>query len=301
MQTPSQFFKPNSKFLTRIFFFVLLSISVMVADTRFNALSEVRQAIATVIFPLQKLAYFPFFLREKIEQYVSDFRLVEEIDHLRREYLGSRYDSFRLRALISENERLRALLGAAKQTEVQTVLTEILYVPRDPFSRKVTVSKGSSDGIRAGQIVMDDLGVIGQVTRTYPWTAEVTLITDKNHLVPVQIERNSLRTVISGTGRNGELELRFLSISTDIREGDLLITSGIGGVYPPGLPVGRVTHIEYDRSHKFARIICTPVAGVDRHRQVLVLIGLPLPVPEISDDPELHAPQTKRKIQNQEL
>lgn len=301
MQTPPQFFKPNSKSLTRIFFFVLLSISVMVADTRFNALSEVRQAIATVIFPLQKLAYFPFSLREKIEQYVSDFRLIEEIDHLRREYLSSRYDFFRLRTLISENERLRALLGAAKQTEVQTVLTEILYVPRDPFSRKVTVGKGSSNGIKAGQIVMDDLGVIGQVTRTYPWTAEVTLITDKNHLVPVQIERNSLRTVISGTGRNGELELRFLSISTDIREGDLLITSGIGGVYPPGLPVGRVTHIEYDRSHKFARIICTPVAGVDRHRQVLVLVGLPLPVPEISDDPELHAPQTKRKIQNQEL
>lgn len=301
MQTPPQFFKPNSKSLTRIFFFVLLSISVMVADTRFNALSEVRQAIATVIFPLQKLAYFPFSLRERIEQYVSDFRLIEEIDHLRREYLSSRYDFFRLRALISENERLRALLGAAKQTEVQTVLTEILYVPRDPFSRKVTVGKGSSSGIKAGQIVMDDLGVIGQVTRTYPWTAEVALITDKNHLVPVQIERNSLRTVISGTGRNGELELRFLSISTDIREGDLLITSGIGGVYPPGLPVGRVTHIEYDRSHKFARIICTPVAGVDRHRQVLVLVGLPLPVPEISDDPELHAPQTKRKIQNQEL
>ncbi len=301
MQTPPQFFKPNSKSLTRIFFFVLLSISVMVADTRFNALSEVRQAIATVIFPLQKLAYFPFSLRERIEQYVSDFRLIEEIDHLRREYLSSRYDFFRLRTLISENERLRALLGAAKQTEVQTVLTEILYVPRDPFSRKVTVGKGSSNGIKAGQIVMDDLGVIGQVTRTYPWTAEVTLITDKNHLVPVQIERNSLRTVISGTGRNGELELRFLSISTDIREGDLLITSGIGGVYPPGLPVGRVTHIEYDRSHKFARIICTPVAGVDRHRQVLVLVGLPLPAPEISDDPELHAPQTKRKIQNQEL
>lgn len=301
MQTPPQFFKPNSNLLARIFFFVLLSVFVMVADTRFNALSEVRRVIAAVVFPLQKLSYFPFSLQEKIEQYILDFKRVEEIDHLRREYLSSRYDSFQLRTLTSENERLRALLGASRQTEIQTVLAEILYVPRDPFSRKVTVDKGSSNGIKAGQIVMDDLGVIGQVTRIYPWTAEITLITDKNHLVPVQIERNSLRTVISGTGRNGELELRFLSISTDIREGDLLITSGIGGVYPPGLPVGRVTHIEYDRSHKFARIICTPVAGVDRHRQVLILIGSPPPVPEISDSPEPHASQTKRKIQNQEL
>lgn len=301
MQTSPQFFKPGFSPLTRMFFFVLLSVFIMIADTRSSVLSEVRHAITIVIFPLQKLAYLPFSLQERVERYISDFKLIEEIDHLRHEYLSSRYDSFRLQALIDENERLRALLGAAKQTEIQTVLAEILYVPHDPFSRKITVGRGKSSGVKAGQIVIDDLGVIGQVTRIYPWTAEITLITDKNHLVPVQIERNSLRTVISGTGRNGELELRFLSISTDIREGDLLITSGIGGVYPPGLPVGRVTHIEYDRSHKFARIICTPVAGVDRHRQVLVLTGLPLPVPEIPDDSESNASQTKRKIQNQAL
>lgn len=301
MQTPSQFFKPISNPLARIFFFVLLSVFIMVADARFNAFTEIRHVIATAIFPLQKLSYFPFSLQEKIEQYISDFRLVGEIDLLRREYLSSRYDSFRLRALADENERLRALLGAAKQTAIQTTLAEILYVPRDPFSRKITVDRGNSNGVKAGQVVMDDHGVIGQVTRTYARTAEVTLITDKNHMVPVQIERNSLRTVISGTGKNGELELRFLSISADIREGDLLITSGIGGVYPPGLPVGRVTHIEYDRSHKFARIICTPVAGVDRHRQVLILIGSPSPIPEISDNSEPHASQTTQKIQNREL
>lgn len=273
----------------------------MIADARFDTLSEVRRVIATVIFPLQKAASFPFVLKEKIEQSVADFKLIEEIDDLRREHLNSRYDFFRLQALASENERLRALLGAAKQTEIQTVLAEILYMPRDPFSRKVTVDKGTLNGVKAGQVVMDELGVIGQVTQIYPWTSEITLITDKDHLVPVQIKRNSLRTVLSGTGGNSELELRFLSISTDIQQGDWLVTSGIGGVYPPGLPVGQVTHIEYDRSHKFARIICTPVAGVDRHKQVLILTGSPPLVSEVSGSSEPHAPQTKQKTQDQIL
>lgn len=297
MQTPPQFFKIGPSPLTRIFFFVLLSVSIMIADMRSDFVSEVRRVIGVVIFPLQKLAYLPFTLQEKVDQYISDFKLLEEIDHLRQEYLTSRHDFFRLRALISENEHLRALLGAAKQTELKTVLAEILYTPRDPFSRKITLGKGSLNGVQPGQVVIDNLGVIGQVTWVFPWTSEVTLITDKNHMVPVQIERNGLRTVISGVGKNSELELRFLSMNTDIREGDVLITSGIGGVYPPGLPVGRVAHIEYDRSHKFARIICTPVAGVDRHRQVLILIGSASD-PETSDNPESYAPQKSRQTKN---
>lgn len=297
MQTPPQFFKVGPSPLTRMFFFVLLSVFIMIADSRSDFIAEARRVIGVAISPLQKLAYLPFSLQEKVDQYISDFKLIEEIDHLRREYLTSRHDFFRLQALASENEHLRALLGAARQTEIQTVLAEILYTPRDPFSRKITLGKGSSNGVKPGQVVIDDLGVIGQVTQVFPWTSEVTLITDKNHMVPVQIDRNGLRTVISGAGKNSELELRFLSINTDIREGDLLTTSGIGGVYPPGLPVGRVAHIEYDRSHKFARIICVPVAGVDRHRQVLILIGS-VPTPEISDNPESYAPQKNRQTKN---
>lgn len=297
MQTSPQFFKAGPSPLARLFFFVLLSIFIMVADSRSDFVSEARRIIGTVIFPLQKLVYLPFSLQERVGQYVADFKLVEEIDHLRREYLNSRHDFFRLQALASENEHLRALLGAAKRAEMQTILSEILYTPRDPFSRKITLDKGSSKGIRPGQVVIDDLGVIGQVTQVFPWTSEVTLITDKNHMIPVQIDRNSLKTVVSGAGKNSELELRFLSVNTDIQEGDLLTTSGIGGVYPPGLPVGRVTHIEYDRSHKFARIICAPVAGVDRHRQVLVLVDS-ASAPETSGRPESHAPQKNRQTRN---
>lgn len=297
MQTPPQFFKAGPSPLTRLFFFVLLSIFIMIADSRSDFIADVRRGIGIVISPLQKLAYLPFSLQEKVDQYISDFKLIKEIDYLRRQYLTTRHDFFRLQTLASENEHLRALLGAAKQTEIQTILAEILYIPRDPFSRKITLGKGSSNGIKPGQVVIDDLGVIGQVTRVLPGTSEVTLITDKNHMVPVQIDRNGLRTVISGAGKNSELELRFLSINTDIREGDLLTTSGIGGVYPPGLPVGRVAHIEYDRSHKFARIICVPVAGVDRHRQVLILIDS-VPAPEISDNTESYVPQKNRQTKN---
>lgn len=299
MQTPPRFFKTGPSPLTRLFFFTLLSIFIMIADNRSNLVSEIRRAIGVIIFPLQKLAYMPFSLQHQAEQYISDLKLIEEIDHLRQEYLNSRHKLFQLQALTVENQHLRALLGAARQTEIRTVLAEILYTPRDPFNRKITIDKGSSSGIRAGQVVIDDLGVIGQITQVYPWTSEITLITDKDHSVPVQIARNGLRTVISGAGRNSELELRFLSINTDIRQEDLLVTSGIGGVYPPGLPVGHVSHIKYDRSREFALITCTPVAGVDRHRQVLILIGSSA-VSETSDNPDSHAPQTNRQVQNHE-
>jgi rod shape-determining protein MreC len=298
MQTPPRFFRLGPSTLARLFFFILLSIFIMIADNRSNLVSEVRRAIWTVIYPLQKLAHAPFLLQNRLERYISDFALIKEIDLLRREYLTSRHKLFQLQALAAENRQLRALLGAAQQNEIQVVLAEILYTPRDPFNRKITLNKGNSSGVKEGQVVMDDLGVIGQITKVYPRMSEVTLITDKDHSVPVQIARNALRTVISGAGRNSELELRFLSINADVQEGDLLVTSGIGGVYPPGLPVGRITHIEYDRSREFARIICAPVAGVDRHRQVLILLASPSATPEKLEDPDTDANQTQQQIQN---
>ncbi|HNS57582.1 MAG TPA: rod shape-determining protein MreC, partial [Nitrosomonas europaea] len=129
MHTPPQFFKVGPSPLTRMFFFVLLSVFIMIADSRSDFIAEARRVIGVAISPLQKLAYLPFSLQEKVDQYISDFKLIEEIDHLRREYLTSRHDFFRLQALASENEHLRALLGAARQTEIQTVLAEILYTP----------------------------------------------------------------------------------------------------------------------------------------------------------------------------
>jgi rod shape-determining protein MreC len=123
--------------------------------------------------------------------------------------------------------------------------------------------------------VIDDSGIVGQVTRVYPWTSEVTLITDKNHSVPVQVLRNGLRTVVFGSGDTSELALRYMPVSSDIQNGDVLVTSGIDGTYPPGLPVARVIHVERDPAYPFARILCSPIAGVEKRRQLLILSTIP--------------------------
>ena len=150
-----------------------------------------------------------------------------------------------------------------------------MYTERDIFKRKLFLDKGAQANVLAGQVVMDDSGVVGQVTRTYPWLSEVTLVTDKDHAVPVQVLRSGLRAVVFGSGDTSKLALRYMPTSADIQEGDVLVTSGIDGTYPPGLPVAKVSSIERDPAYPFSRILCTPVAGVDRMRQLLILSGLP--------------------------
>ncbi|SDH54793.1 rod shape-determining protein MreC [Nitrosomonas sp. Nm132] len=295
METVPQFFRAGPSPQVRLFFFVLLSILLMVMDTRFNSFSEIRQTVGMIIYPLQRLAHIPTALYDQAGELINDFRLTKEIASLRQQYFFNQQKLFRLQMLEEENAQLRALLGAARQTEAKAIMAEILYVPRDPFNRKVTLNKGSFSEIEAGQVVVDNLGVIGQITQVHPWLSEVTLITDKDHAVPVQVARNGLRSIVSGAGKNNELELRYLSVNADIQKGDLLITSGIGGVYPPGLPVARVENIEHDRSRGFAHIKCTPIAGVNRSRQVLIL-SLSSPAPkQPEEEPRSAAPQEKQR------
>jgi len=149
----------------------------------------------------------------------------------------------------------------------------VLYAARDPFSRKIVIDRGSQQDVRPGQPVVDDRGLVGQVTRAYPWLSEVTLVTDKGQFVPVQNVRNGLRAVLSGTGSDGTLELRFIPLNADYQNGDQLVTSGIDGVYPPGLPVARVTNIERAADQIFARITGVPLAGVANHAHLLVVSG----------------------------
>ena len=279
MESVPQFFRTGPSPQARLFFFSLLSIFLMIADLRFESLHKVRQAIGAVLYPLQKIALAPTSLYDQVETLIADLRLTKEINYLRQQYFLFQQQLSRLQILEEENTHLRRLLSAAKQTEVKSIMAEILYIPRDPFRRRIILNRGSSDGIEAGQVVVDDLGVIGQITQIFPWSAEVTLITDKNHAVPIQVARNGLRSVISGIGSNNELELRYLPINADIQVNDLLVTSGIGGIYPPGLPVARIEKIEHDRSYNFSRITCIPIAGVERNRHVLIL-SMPLSEPE---------------------
>lgn len=275
METAPQFFRHGPGPFARLFVFALLSCLLIAEDVRFQYFPQLRQAIGVIIFPLQKIAYIPANIYDQVEEFIASFYLLEENIKLRLLYLENREQLLKLHSLEAENIHLRQLLGAVQRietkTRTKTVLAEILYTPRDPFNHKITLNKGSQHHIQLGQAVIDDKGIVGQVTQLYPWSSEVTLLTDKDHSVPVQVVRNSLRSVVSGTGKNNQLELRYLSVNTDIQQGDLLVTSGIGGVYPPGIPVATVLRIERDPTGDFAQIISTPIAGVDRNRQVLIL------------------------------
>lgn len=275
MKAAPQFFRHGPGPLARLFVFVVLSCLLIAEDLRFKHFPELRQTIGVAIFPLQKIAYMPIHIYDQIEELIASLYLVEENIKLKQQYMEDREQLLKLHALQAENAQLRQLLGAVQHieanTEAKAVLAEILYTPRDPFNHKITLNKGSYHNIQLGQAVIDDKGIVGQITQLYPWSSEVTLLTDKNHSVPVQVLRNNLRSVVSGMGKNDELELRYLSVNIDIQPGDLLVTSGIGGVYPPGIPVATVLRIERDPADDFAQIISSPIAGVDRNRQVLIL------------------------------
>src|SRR6185312_3469846 len=155
--------------------------------------------------------------------------------------------------------------------KLEVTPAEVLYNARDPYARKVVIDRGTNQGVRAGSPVIDESGVIGQVTRTYGPIAEVTLVTDKDQAIPVQVVRNGLRAVAFGSGSSGMLELRFMAANAEIQNGDRLVTSGIDGIYPAGLPVATVARVERDAAYTFARIVCRPAAGVESGAYVLVL------------------------------
>ena len=285
MEMAPQFFRHGPSLLARLVFFVLLSLLLMATDARFKYLPEIRQAFAIIIYPLQNLANAPSAVYDAISEFFASQHLTVENEDLKQQHLIDHGQLQRLRALEAENAQLRKLLETAQRLESKAVMAEILHVPRDPFNRKVILDKGSQSGVQPGQVVVDDVGVVGQVTRNYPWLSEVTLITDKDHSVPVQVVRNGLRSVVSGTGKDGTLELRYVAVNTDIEEGDMLVTSGIDGVYPPGLPVAVVSKIERNPTYVFAQVTCTPAAGVGHYRQLLIL-SLPTPVTETKNPAE---------------
>ncbi|GAB2180887.1 rod shape-determining protein MreC [Denitratisoma sp. agr-D3] len=283
--SPPPFFKRGPAPLAQLAFFTTLSILCLIADLRFHTLEWLRLGVATVSLPLQKLAYLPVEAGEDMSKYLTRMSVLqEENDVLHRRQLSTAAQMLRQQHLEDENKRLRALLDMEERQPVSGQVAEILYAARDPFARRVIINKGLQSQIEPGQVVIDDLGVIGQVTRSFPLTAEVTLLTDKNQAIPIQVQRNGLRAVLAGAGA-GMLELRFLASNAEVQPGDVLVTSGLDGVYLPGLPVAKVARIDRNNEFAFARIICEPLAGVEKHGEVLVLSprsGLP-PQP---DDPE---------------
>jgi rod shape-determining protein MreC len=266
------FFRTGPTPLARLLIFSALSLALLVTDAHFNYLAPLRQIAAVILYPLQRIALAPASIARRVNDFfVTHSSLRAENARLTQEHFFAAGLLQELKALRAENTHLRALVGARKHFELSATAAEVVYAARDPFSRRIIVDKGGRDDVNAGQPVVDDRGLVGQVTRVYPWLSEVTLITDKTHFVPVQNLRNGLRAVLSGTGRDGALELRFIPLNADHENGDELVTSGIDGIYPPGLPVARVSHVERNATQLFARIICTPLAGVSSHTQLLLL------------------------------
>ena len=294
--TPPPFFQRGPGLLARLSFFALLSLVLLYADARFHYMEGMRKAVGVVLYPLQRIVDVPGELVSGISSFfVSQSYLQLENERLARENFLNAGLLQTQQEVIAENRYLRQLLDMKARVGPTSTAAEILYFGRDPFSRKVIIDKGSSHKVVEGAAVIDDTGLIGQVSRTFPWTAEVALITDREQTVPVQVVRNGLRAAIFGTGYDGALDLRFMPVNAEIEDGDVLVTSGIDGVYPQGLPVAQVAHVERNAAQLFARITCTPLAGVANHTHVLIVSGNRELPPQPAEEPKSPRPRKSRK------
>lgn len=270
--SPPPFFQRGPNLVTRLILFSLLALVLLFADARFRYMEDIRGVVGAILYPLQELADVPASIGSRIAQYfVLQSTLQRDNARLTQEAFVNAGLLQKQEALVIENDNLRELLKLRPRFEPSAQVAEILYRARDPFVRKIVVDKGATDGVKAGAPVIDASGLVGQVHRVYPWASEVALISDREQAIPVQVVRNGLRAVIFGLGYDGALEVRFMPVNADIEKGDLLVTSGIGGVYPSGLPVAFVDSIERNAAYAFARITCRPASGVGSHRQVMVL------------------------------
>lgn len=270
--SPPPLFKQGAPARVKVVFFSFVAIMLLVIDARLQSLNLLRQAVGSVLYPLQMLAVVPRDMAHGAGEYFARVAALEsENAALKRNQLQQSLGLQQGQQLRDENAQLRKLLAASATVPVKSVLADILYDARDSFTRRVILNRGLRHGVALGQPVIDDLGVLGQVTRVFPLTSEVTLLTDKDQAIPVQVQRNGLRSVVYGKGQVGNLELRVPS-NADIKSGDLLVTSGIDGIYPPGLQVARAALVENTGTTTFERIVCVPIAGLDRHKEVLVLL-----------------------------
>lgn len=265
-----RFFRQGPRPLTRALVCGALSLGLMIADARFQLLENTRESAAVALYPLQWMINAPLAAGLRLAEFVTAQAELERDNHaLRNQQITLAARLQRLSALESENAELRQLAGLREVQGGSPRFVEILSLSRDPFSRQLVIDQGTQAGIIAGQPVIDAHGLLGQVTRVAPLTSEVTLITEKGTIVPIQVARNGIRGLLYGDGNR--VELRYLPLNADVKEGDLLVTSGLGGVFPAGLNVARVSLVERDAGRTFATIQSEPVGLVDRGRFALVL------------------------------
>ncbi len=271
--SPPAFFKQGPSAVSKLLFFSALSVLLMVADARFGVTQPLRATLSVALYPVQWLAMRPQALAEYSGDYMQarDVAQASERD-AREQLLVQARRSGQVEQLALENKQLRELLDLSKRLESKGIAAEVLYDAADPYTRKLIINKGLMDGIKASSPVMDEHGILGQVTHVLPLVSEVTLVTDREHSIPVLNTRTGARGVAYGeSGGAPLLELRFMATNADIEVGDILSTSGVDGIYPPGVLVGKVTKVERRAETAFARILCEPVGRVQGARHVMVL------------------------------
>ncbi len=270
--SPPPLFKQGASARVKVVFFAIFSIALLLIDSRINSLVRVRQAVGTVLYPLQMLVLIPRDGAVNVADYfASTTALQKEMAALKLQQINQAQTVQKTTLLETENAHLRQLIDLKARTPSASVMAEILYDARDLYNRKIILNRGTQHGVALSQPVIDENGVVGQVTRVFPLTSEVTLLTDKNQAIPVQIQRNGLRSVINGRGRSAFLDMRVTS-NADVQLGDILVTSGIDGIYPAGLQVAKVTQIENKATNTFEVVLCAPLAGIDQHKQLLILL-----------------------------
>ena len=281
-RTALPLFHQGPSALSRLIFFAALSLFLMVADTRFHILPPVRAAVSAVLFPLQWLAVKPVQLAQGGSQYFEDLQVAQRNEAEARKTLALQAQrASQADTLAQENARLRSMLDLRATTQTPGRIAEVLYDAADPYTRKLVIDQGMTHGIVAGSPVIDEQGVLGQVTQVQPFSSEITLVIDRDLSIPVQNTRTGARSVAFGDPniRGGGMELRFMAANADVQEGDLLATSGVDGVYPAGLPVARIDRIERRADTAFARIHCVPLGRVTAARYVMVLTPVGAQVP----------------------
>jgi rod shape-determining protein MreC len=256
----------------RLLLVLFCSVSLIFFDHKMNSFENIRGYLQSMVSPLQYLATTPKqMMTWAAENIITRRQLISENQQYKISELRFHQQLLALEIIKKENERLRLLLASPLRGEVKKMVAEILSVDSDPYSHQVVINRGSDDGLFEGQPVIDDEGIVGQVLHVGINSSRVILITDVTHAVPVRVSRNGVRLVASGTGQIDRLTHNFVQHSTDVRSGDLLVTSGLGDKYPEGYPVARVTTVIQNDANAFALVQSEPVAKIDRLRYLLLL------------------------------
>ena len=283
-RSPPPFFKQGPSALSKLMFFSALSLFLMVADVRFGITQPVRAALSTVLYPVQWLALQPVRAVRSSSAYLMGLDQANSSSEQAAKKLALQsMRAGQVEQLLLENIRLRKVLGLREQLSASVMAAEVLYDAADPYTRKIIIDKGLLQSVEVGSPVLDESGVLGQITRVHPLVSEVTLLIDRELAIPVLNARTGARSVAFGDPANAAsgngLELRFMGSNSDVQVGDLLTTSGVDGVYPSGLPVARISKIERRAESAFAKIYCTPQALVAGARHVIVVKPVSAQIP----------------------